>query len=91
MKAAGSIGFDRFCENAMIAFDYNPDTVAAVKEIPGRRFNKEGYFDGTRMRNFWTVPVSPDTRKALVSLAKAHNLEFYGFATVEEFEAKYAN
>jgi len=56
--------------NIELSFPYSPDTVAAVKTIPGRRWNPT--------RKIWTVPQNPDALKRLIDVLNTYNTRLYG-------------
>jgi SNF2 family DNA or RNA helicase len=59
----------------IIRFDYDPKLVAAVKQLPKRKF------DGTSKH--WTVPISKTIAYTIIEFAKKHGFSFTPSCTAE--------
>ena len=62
----------------VVKFEYSGAAVAAIKQVPGRRWNPEG--------KFWTIPDTPEARAKLAELfplsAEGNGGANYGYAEV---------
>jgi len=64
-----------------ISFPYSPDTVAAVKKIPGRKWDPT--------RKVWIVPQNPDGLKGLINFIDSYDTRLFGdIETVRDLASK---